>query len=798
VSAPTPAPWIGRAVRRREDPRLLRGEGRYLADLALPGMLHLAFVRSPHAHARVRAVDPAPALDVPGVVAVFTAADLALAPITAALRDARYRGGSWPPLAREVVRFVGEPVAVVAAADRYLAEDAAERVAVTYEPLPAVAALDAALAPDAPQLHPDVPGNRFLEREVVHGDVETAFARAAVVVRGTFRHSRVAGAPLEGRGVAAAWEPPGRLTVWASTQTPHHLKEAVARGLGLAAAQVRVVVPDVGGGFGPKMMLYPEDLVTCAVAQRLRRPVKWVEDRRENLLAMTQAREVWVEAEAAADAAGRLLAVRATLCSDAGAYSAYPLTVAIEPVTAANILTGPYRVEAYACRALAVATNKAPLGAYRGVGMAVAAWVMERLVDKVAARLGLDPAEVRRRNLIPPEAFPYTNPAGLVYDSGRLHETLAAALEAFDYAGARRAQAEARAAGRRVGIGLAVFTEFTGMGSRTFLRRGMTDMRGYDGARVQVEPDGTVRLWASSPSQGQGHETAFAQLLADELGIDPELVVVAPVDTDLAPEGSGTFASRALVASGGAVVRAAARVRAKAVAIAARLLEAAPEDIVLDGGRFFVRGTPARALTWRDVARAAHVPALGYLAGGEEPGLGAVVTYDPPPAAFGNGAHAALVEVDPQTGTVHVRRYVVAEDCGPLLNPLLVEGQTHGGVAQGLGEALYEALRYDAAGQPLATTFMDYLLPSAAEVPPVEVRHLATPSPYTERGFKGVGESGTIGAVGCLANAVSDALGRDVDVLPIAPALVLALLRGRSEDEAAREERPGTGAASGT
>jgi carbon-monoxide dehydrogenase large subunit len=773
---------IGQSIRRKEDPRFLRGGGRYVHDLTVPGLLHLAFVRSPHAHAAVRGIDATRARRLPGVVAVLAATDLPLRQIEPEFASKEYHGAGWPPLAVERVRFVGEPVAVVAASDRYLAEDAVELIEVGYDPLPVVASVEDACRTDAVRVHDTVPGNIYFRSDHVHGDVEGMFATAALVVSGTFRHQRLAGAPLEGRGIVAQWDPPGRLTVWASTQVPHLMRKGLARFLGVPEAAVRVIAPDVGGGFGPKMHLYPEDLVACAVARVLARPTKWIEDRRENLLAMTQAREQVIEGQVAVDRDGLLLALRAHIVCDSGAYSVYPLTAALEPMGTAQIMPGPYRLPAYAYSTMAVATHKAPVGAYRGVGMTVGVIVMERLVDKVAAATGIDPAEVRRRNFIRPEEFPYTAPSGLVYDSARVGDTLSAALAAFDYDGTRREQARLRAAGRVVGVGLSAFVEYTGLGSKTFLRRGMREVGGFDSAAVKVDSSGSVRADVSTPSQGQGHETAFAQLVGDTLGLSPDDVQVVPVDTGVLPVGTGTFASRAMIAGGGALLQAAAHVRSKAMQIAAHLLEASAQDIEIAAGRFRVRGSAGRGVTWAEVARAAYQPGAG-LPADVEPGLEATATYDPPPAAFSNGVHAALVEIDRETGQVTVHRYTIAEDGGPLINPSIVDGQIHGGLAQGLGEALLEQVVYDAQGQPLTTTFMDYLLPTAKEMPPVTIIHLETPSPLTTGGFKGVGESATIGAPACVANAVSDALGDAMDELPITPERVLACLRRRAGSE---------------
>src|SRR2546428_1928131 len=460
-------PLIGQPIRRKEDPHLLRGGGRYVHDLTSPGLLHLAFVRSPYAHAAVHGIDATRARRLPGVVAVLAAADLPLSPIEPAFAGDEYHGAGWPPLAGVRVRFVGDPVAVVAASDRYIAEDAVELLEVAYDPLPVVASVEEARRPDAVLVHDTVPGNVYFRRDHVHGDVDGIFATAALIVGGTFRHQRLAGAPLEGRGIVAQWDSTGRLTVWASTQVPHLMRTGLARFLGVPEAAVRVIAPDGGGGFGPKMHLYPEDLVACAVARKLGRPAKWVEDRRENLLAMTQAREQGIEGPVAVDRDGRLMALRGDITCDSGAYSVYPLTAVLEPMGTAQILPGPYRLPAYAYSTMAVATHKAPVGAYRGVGMTVGVFVMERLVDKLAATTGIDPAEVRRRNFIRPEEFPYAASTGLVYDSGRIGDTLTAGAGAFGHVKNRRAQGRLRGAGRVVGGGPSAFVEYTGVGAAT-------------------------------------------------------------------------------------------------------------------------------------------------------------------------------------------------------------------------------------------------------------------------------------------------------------------------------------------
>lgn len=769
---------VGQPLTRKEDPRLLRGMGRYVDDLVVPGALHLAFVRSPHAHAVVVRVDTTRARTIPGVVAVMTGADLGLPSILAEFRGEGYRNVGWPPLAQGRVRFVGEAVAVVAARGRYLAEDAGDLVEVQYAPLPMVPSARHALQSGAPCIHDGVPGNVYFRREHIHGNVEGAFADAPIIVTGTFHHQRLSGSPLEGRGIIAEWDAGERLTVWASTQVPHVLRTGLARFLDVAESRVRVIVPDVGGGFGPKMTLYPEDLVACAVARCLRRPVRWTEDRRENLLTTTHAREQTIEAAMAVDHEGHVLGIRAHVVCDTGAYPAFPVTAILEPMGTVQILPGPYHVPAYTYTTMAVASNKCPSGAYRGVGMGLGVFVMERLMDKAAAAAGLDPAGARRANLVRAEEFPHTSASGLVYDSGDYQATMDAALSAFHYIEARAEQARYRAEGRLVGIGISAFTEYTGMGPETFARRGMAEIPGFDGATITVDAKGGVRAHVSCPSQGQGHETVFAQLVARVLGLDPYAIHVARPDTDLAPPGSGTFGSRAIVAGGGALVRAAALIRTRAVSIAAHLLEASPDDVVAANGRFFVKGAPSRALTWEDIARAAHAQVAARLPESSNPGLEATVSYHPPSAAFSNGVHVAMVEVDRRTGQLAVMRYVIAEDCGPIVNPLIAEGQTHGGLAQGIGETLYEDFRYDADGQPLTTTLMDYLLPASTDTPHVHLVHLETPSPNTEGGFKGMGESATIGAPACIANAASDALGRPVDDLPVTPERVIRWLAG--------------------
>ena len=751
--------YVGRPVRRLEDARLLRGGGRYADDLVLPRMLHLAFVRSPHPHASIEALDISAACAVPGVAAVLTATDLkaTVRPLTPHLDGGGFTATAWPLLAEHDVQFVGQAVAAVLADTAYAAADARDAFVVAYAARTAVAGIDAALRA----------GHVIVQRSRGE-DLAPVFAAAPVVVQETFTHGRMAASPMEPRAMVADWD--GEvLTVWASSQTPRVLRTALAHALDLSEGRVRVIVPDVGGGFGLKVQVFPEDVVVAAAARRLGRPVKWIEERRDCLAAASHAREQRIEASIAADRGGRVLAVRARVLSDAGAFHTFPLTQALEPLGTVAILPGPYLTPAYAWEAVALRTNKSPLGAYRGVGMTMGAFVMERLLDLVAETLGLDPAVIRRRNLIPRDAYPFTSASGMSYDSGDFPKALEAALAAADYDDLRRAQTTARAAGRLVGIGISCYTEYTGMGSVVFRGRGMNDVPGIESATVIMDADGTVRCAVSFPTQGQGHGTAVAQIIADKLGVTLERVRLMPLDTHAVPVGSGTFGSRAAVAFGGTVALAADQIGAKLRTLAASRLEASAHDVVLASGRAMVRGAPDHGIAIADLARLAYAPPLGGLPEGLTPGLEATIYFDPPGTTFSGAVHVAAVEVDPDTGRVAVTRYVVVEDCGPVINPMLVEGQIHGAVVQGFGEALLEELVYDDDGQLVTATLMDYALPKADLMPVIDIGHLETPSPRMPGGYKGMGEGGTIGAPAALANAIADAVRSGITRLPIRP-----------------------------
>lgn len=760
------------ALRRTEDLRLLRGRGLYVEDIELPGTVHMALLRSPHAHARIGRIDAEAARELSGVLGVFTVADLPEAaralPVRMphpALRVAR----NCTALAVEKVRYAGEPVAAVVATDRYVAEDALERIEVEYHPLPALSDLEDALAPDAPRLFEDADTNLAGEWEARVGDVEAAFARADFVFRETLRIDRGCGQPMETRAVVARFEPASRhLTVWAGTQAPHRVRSTLALMTGLLEDQIRVIAPDIGGGFGLKGNFYPEDLLVPLLAVRLGVPVKFVEDRREHFLATMHERLQIHEAEIAVTRDGKILGLRDRFLHDLGAYAPYGFVL---PNNTATHLMGCYRVPAAQIGFRAVYTNKTPTGAYRGAGRPQGAYVIERLVDLVARELRLDPVEVRRRNLISREEFPHDTgirspmSGPVVYDSGDYAACLDAAVERFDYAGARRAQAAARAEGRYLGIAVVNYVE--GCGGPP-----------YEGATVRIDGQGRLIVHTGTAPQGQGHETTFAQVVAERLGVDPAEVTVRTGDTGTIPHGIGTFGSRSTMLGGSAVAVAAERVREKLLRVAGQMLEAAPADLELREGRVQVRGAPGRAVTIAQVAAASQ----RLIPPGDGPGLEATYYQTTERAAWANGVHAALVEVDPETGSVRFLRYVVAHDCGRVINPLLVEGQVHGGVVQGLGGALYERLVYDDQAQLQTATFMDYLLPTAAEMPRVEVEHLETPCPLNPLGAKGAGEGGTMPTYALIAQAVEDALapfGVRVADLPLTPASIRALVRGR-------------------
>jgi aerobic carbon-monoxide dehydrogenase large subunit len=776
--------YVGRSLKRREDERLLRGRGAYVADVQRPHGLHLAVVRSPHAHARIRAVDTASARTCPGVVDVVSFHDVPeLARVIPMRMNERgqMRRYLQHPLAREKVRYAGEPVAALLATDRYLAEDALAHVRVDYEPLPALVDTRAAGEPGAPLLFEAEGTNAVATFTVACGDVDRALREADLVLRETFYVQRHAGVPLETRGALAEWDAGrGVLSMWGMTKVPHINRRLIAEHAGLPEHRVHFLPTDVGGAFGVRGEVYPEDFLVALLAIRTGRPVRWIEDRREHLQAANHSREQHHEIAVGLRRDGTILGIHDRLWNNMGAY--VRTHGATAPSNTAAYIPGPYRVPHYRAEVTCVVTNKTPAGTYRAPGRFEATFVRERLVDMAARALAIDPAEIRRRNFIPPEAMPYdlgtsTHGSPVVYDSGDYPGLFGQALERVGYERLREEQARARTEGRHVGIGLAYVVEKSGLGP-------------WESARVLVDSTGAVVVHTGTPSVGQGVETVFAQVCADVLGVRYEDVTVRHGDTDALPDSVGAFGSRGTVMGGNAVLGAAERVRDKILAVAARELEAHPADLELREGAVHVRGVADRALSLREVARAASVTRA--LAAGTEPGLEVLHYYGQDRMTYGHGLHLAVVEVDGETGVPRILRYVVAYDVGRAINPMLVEGQMVGGLAQGLGAALHEELAYDDAGQLVAGTLMEYHLPAAADMPPLElwIRE-EDRSPTNPLGVKGAGEDGIVAAGGAVANAVADALaplGVEIRALPLRPShlreLICTAAHGQGRPEA--------------
>jgi carbon-monoxide dehydrogenase large subunit len=757
---------IGARVHRVEDRRLLVGAGVFVADLAPPGTLACAFVRSPHAHARVRAIDAAHAVALPDVTAVLTGEGMAAAGVGPMLclwkiRNADGTAMAEPPrhaLARGRVRHVGEPVALVVAATPAAALDAAERVEVDYEPLASVTDAHRALAPGAPELHEAAPGNvcfRFARGDA--DGVAQAFARAAHVTRIGLVNNRLIGCAIEPRALLAVPGADGRsLTLHASTQVPHHIRRLVAEQLGMPEGSVRVIAPDVGGGFGYKGKHYPEETALAWAALRLGRPLKWVAGRTESFVADNQGRDHATTAELAVDADGRFLALRVATVANLGAYVS-TFGAAIPSAIYSSLLAGVYRTPAIRVEVTGVFTNTLPTDAYRGAGRPEACYVLERLVDRAARELGLDRAELRRRNLVPAEAMPYATPIGPVYDSGDFPKVLATVLEHADYATFEMRRAAARAAGRLRGIGIACFVESSGV-APSKLAGAMGARAGFfESAEIRVDAAGGVQAFLGTHSHGQGHATTLAQILASRLGVPLANITVIEGDTGVVPYGTGTFGSRTIAVGGSALDRAAAKIIAKGARLAAHLLEAAAADVVFADGVFSVAGTDRR-IAFGEIARAANY--AHDLPSGMEPGLNESAFYDPESFAFSNGAHLCELEIDPDSGAIDLVGYWVVDDVGTVINPMIVEGQVHGGLAQGIGQALLEHCIYDpASGQLVSGSLLDYAIPRADELPMfVTETDQSQPCTHNPLGAKGCGESGAIGAPAAVGSAVLDAL----------------------------------------
>jgi aerobic carbon-monoxide dehydrogenase large subunit len=782
-SVKQPPTWIGQSVPRVEDPPLLTGNTRFVDDIEPGGVLHASFVRSQYPAARLEGIQVEGARSVAGVEAVFTAADVG-GGLRAMLNRPEFTPTVMPLLASDAVRHVGEPIAVVLADSRYSAEDGAEEVIVDYEPNEAISSIDRALAAGGARVHADMDHNLLLDVPMYDDpELDHILSTAALVLDASYEAGRVTAVPMEGRGAVAEWDPrEDRLNLYVSTQLPHLVRTTVADVVGIPEHKVRVIAPDVGGGFGLKCVVGREEVLIAALACRLRRSVKWIEDRQENLAASFHGHEQRYDARAAFDAGGTLVGLSVDIFCDVGAYSCFPFSCGVEPLMAATEMPGPYRVRHYRARARAVATNKAPIAPYRGVSRPQITFVMERLMHKAAVRLDLGPVEVRRRNLIGSDEFPYTGITGLVYDPGSYRESLDLCATKLEHDSWKQRQEAARRDGRLLGLGLSCFSERTGYGTPAFAQRKMEITPGFDSAEIRMDPSGSVTVTVGTSGHGQGHRTTLAQIVADELAIDPSYVRVIQGDTDQTPYGWGTFASRSTVIGGGAAKLAAAQLGERLKRIAGHLLEVAADDIELEFGRLQVRGAPDVGLSVSELARIAHHSAY-RLPELQEAGLQTRAGFDPP-GTFSNATHGAVVEVSAETGEVRIDRYVVVEDCGVVINPMIVDGQVRGGVAQGIAAALYEELLYDEDGQLLTATLMDYLVPTAAEIPSIEIHHLETPCAYTETGAKGMGEGGTIGAPAAVANAVADAvahMGIEIDRIPITPAWLLGEIEAATQ-----------------
>ncbi|MHB1569530.1 MAG: xanthine dehydrogenase family protein molybdopterin-binding subunit [Solirubrobacteraceae bacterium] len=775
---------VGRSLRRKEDPRLILGRARYVDDITLPGTLWAAFVRSPEAHARIVSIDKSAALAREGVHAVYVGEDMAdLAgplPLAWVPPGIEVNNPEHWPLARGAVKHVGDPVAVVLGEDRYAVVDAAEDVIVEYEPLPVVTDPEKALE-GAPFVHEQFGTNETHRWSLGGGDLDAGFAEADVIVERRVVNHRTAGAPMEPRGVLADYRA-GTLTVWSSTQVPHFLRLFLGILLGISEESVRVIAPEVGGGFGSKLQVYGEEVLAAWASRKLGHPVKWIETRSENLAVTHQGRDQVDYVRMGAKRDGTLTALHVKIIADLGAYNML-LTPAI-PSLGAFVMSGVYKIPAIQTDIIGVFTNKCPTDAIRGAGRPEATHLIEVTIDQLAHELGMDPLEIRRKNFIPSDQFPAEVAIGIVYDSGDYEKSLDRLMEHVDIDAFRREQAEARAKGVYRGIGFSTYTEICGLApTRVVGPQGFGNQAGFwESAMVRVHNTGAVTAYTGASAHGQGHETTFAQIVADRLGVDPEVVEIIHGDTGTGPEGRNTYGSRSLAVGGEALAKCSNKIADKARAIVAHKLEAAPEDIELVDGRFVVRGSPDQGMTMAEVAGAAY---LNEVPEGMEPGLETTTFWEPENFVFPFGAHACIVDLDPDTGKVTIERYVAVDDCGHAINPLVIDGQVHGGIAHAIGQALYEQVHYDESGQLVTGTFVNYALPTAAELPSFETDRTETPSPVNSLGVKGVGEAGTIAASAAVTNAVIDALrplGVDYINMPLTPMRIWDAIQGAKSE----------------
>jgi carbon-monoxide dehydrogenase large subunit len=762
---------VGAPLRRKEDRRHLHGVGQFVADIHLPGTLEVAFVRSPVAHGRIRNIDV--------TEKVFTARDFpSLKPIVAVTQIEGFKYSEHPALASERVRFAGEPIALAIGATRSEAEDVADAVSVDIEELPAVVDMLEALKPGAPLVREEWGDNVFVKRLNEYGDLEGARKSAAVTVTRDYRMNRQSAVPLEGRAILAAWNHRlEELAIYTGSQSPHQMRVGLAQVLGIEERQLRIISPDMGGGFGSKRVLYPEEVTVAALALKLKRPVRWLDDKREHLLSAIHCREHHHKVIAYADAKGKILGLDVEIYVDAGAYSHWPNGPFMETGMAARNIPGPYTIPSYRCRSHTVATNKSPIGAYRGVARPAACFTIERTIDEVAHAVGREPHVVRMENMVPASAMPYRSITNLHYDTGDYAESVRRAAELIGFEAVRARQKRGEADGRLIGVGFASFTEQTAHGCGEWVSRGVPVIPGYESATARMMTDGSLMLMVGIVSHGQGMETTLAQIAHEELGVDPTQVSVRHGDTQVSAFGMGTFASRSIVMSGGAVAKACRALKAKMAAIAAHALKCGLDEVRFSDCAVHA---PGGRLSYAEIARIAHLR-QEQLPPGVEPLLEVTATYEPAvdKGVFTYATQAAVVAVDPDTGKVEILDYAVVEDCGTVVNPLIVDGQIVGGIAQGIGTALYEEIPFNEAGQPLATTLADYLLPGAPEIPAIKIGHMSTPTPHTEYGMKGMGEGGAISPPAAIANAIRDALlkiGAEVNETPMTPRRVRAAI----------------------
>ncbi len=776
---------FGARIKRRDDPQLITGQATYTDDVKLPGLVYAAVVRSTHAHARIKNVDVSKARKHAGVLAVYAGKDLAdaLAPVPCAwlVPGCDLKIPPRPVMAVDRVRYVGEAVAVVVAETRYIARDAAELIHVSYEPLPVLVNQEEAARPGAMQIHADVPNAAFTWK-MTGGDADAAFKSADVVIKQRFHNQRLIPNAMEARAVTAQFNPgTGDMTIWLTSQNPHIHRFVLSIILKMSETKIRVIAPEVGGGFGSKIPVYPEDALVPHLSRLLGRPVKWAEDRRENYVATIHGRDHITDLEVAAKKDGTILAFRGKTYANLGAYASLAAP-GVPTILHGLMLAGCYTVAAVDYTVYGVLTNTTPVDAYRGAGRPEATYLIERMVDLVAFKIGLDPVEVRRRNFIPKDKFPYTVATGISYDSGNYQGTLDKAVAMIDYEGFRRQQAAARKQGRYLGVGFSTYVEICGLGPSPVA--GAVGFQGglYGAAVVRIAPTGKVQVYIGESPHGQGEETTFAQVVGDQLGVPMDDVEIISGDTALTPMGWGTYGSRTTAVGGGAIVAACGKLIEKGKKIAAHLLEAAEADIVFNDGRFSIRGSPDKMKTIQDVTLQATL--AWNLPAGVEPGMEASAFYDPPNFAYPFGAHVCTVEVDADTGVVKLLRYVAVDDCGKIINPMIVDGQVHGGITQGIAQALLEEAVYDRDGQMLTASMLDYAVPKAFHMPRFETAHTVTPSPHNPLGVKGVGETGTIASTPAVANAVMDALAplgiTHLD-MPFTPRRMWHAIHGRKE-----------------